>query len=352
MPPYRSALPALVVVVLLVAGALGGVANAQGGSSRPAQDLAPRSVALLGNPPFNAVWQASSAVRPDSTCPVWLMTASDSVPEFTGGSMRIHTTDFSKNVFFRHLAADLAIPETLVVEVRLRFGSGTDVVGPCGHYRQAANVAITTSGSNGVLFFVGDGEIFLTRGECAGIISLSVPTADAAHTYRITIVGTQVVVRRDGVPALTGSTYTSVADNGTSPRILWGEGSSLAYGTSYWEYVKHNAHASGCPTTDVPSGAQEADAGSGVVVRSWPNPSHAGVRIEWTLAKASHVRADVFDLSGRLVRRLLEAHQTAGAHGATWDRHDAAGLRMPPGAYLCRVESGSGTATARLVLTP
>ena len=126
---------------------------------------------LATTPGFNAIWLGSSGVLPDSACPAWTMGVGDSLPTLTGGAMRIHTTAFSHNTYFQQSAGDLVIPDTLVVEARLRYQDGRDFVGPCGHYREAAGVAINTGGSMGTLFFVGDNEIFITNGGNADVQS-------------------------------------------------------------------------------------------------------------------------------------------------------------------------------------
>lgn len=348
MTAPRHALFAILVTTLIASGPLGAGAHA-GDTPRPEASASTPARPALDAGEFNSVWLASSGVLPDSSCPAWLAGVSDSLPKFTGGTLRIHTTAFGQNVHYRQLDSVLTIPDTLVVEARLRWESGTDFVGPCGHYRQAAGIAITTSGSTGTLFFVGNGEIFITTAECGPISKITVPTADAAHTYRIVVVGASVRVYRDGSLALSGSTYTSLSDHGVGARVLWGEGTSLAYGTSYWEYLKHNAHAVGCPTTDVASDAA-LDARGAFAVRAWPNPARGEARVEWTLAKAARVRVAIFDLSGRRLRVLREGALEAGTHSATWDARDEQGRRLSPGAYFCRIETPDGAGLARVVL--
>lgn len=295
--------------------------------------------------PFNSVWTAASGSVPDSACPVWSLAANDSVPRLTGGVLRVRTGACGQNALYVQSGVAVSMPDTVVVEARLRFGSGTECVGPCGHYRQGAGLAVTTANSVGVLFFVGNGEIFLTSAECGGTVSAAVATTDAAHTYRLVIrPGGAVTVFRDGVAALNGHTYTSTADHGASPRVLWGEGTSLAYGTSHWEWVKHNAHALGCGPAGAPLATPAA-----LAVRAWPNPASGACRILWVQPRAGRVQLAVFDASGRLVRRLGDEARGAGVHAAEWDGRDEHGRRVAPGAYLCRVESAAATGGVRLV---
>jgi hypothetical protein len=298
---------------------------------------------------FNAAWEASSGARPDSVCPPWRPAVSGAEPALAGGALHIQTGACTANASYWHSGADIAMPDTVVVEARLRFFSGGECVGPCGHYRAGANLSITVAPNTGTLFHVGSNEIFLTNGECAGITSAAVPTTDAAHTYRVVVHAGVVRVYRDGVLTLTGGTYTSASDHGGTPRVGWGEASSLAYGTSDWEYVKHNAHATGCATTGVVDGGPGGGGAGAFGVRAWPNPASGVTRIAWTAAKTARVRVEIFDASGRLVRRLCDAEMAPGPREVAWDGRDRNGRALSPGHYLCRVKSDEGVGVQRIV---
>ena len=347
MSPDRRTVAAL---VLLTGFGLAGRLAAE--PDRSPRTVAPQAAAATqaDSVKFNADWEATSGLLPDLACPPWVRAVTDSAPALTGGTLRISTTLCAQNVSYTQRDTVLNMPDTVVVEVRLRLASGSECIGSCGHSRQAASIAITTSGSTGTLFFVGNNEIFLTNGECSGITSLTVPTTDVPHTYRIMVYGGAVVrVYRDGALALTGHTYTSVSDNGMSPRIYWGEGSSFAYGTVYWTYVKHNAHKSGCGTTGVVA-TTEPDRDP-LALRAAPNPSRGPARIEWSLTRRSNVRIALFDLAGRQVRRLADGDYPPGRQAVDWDGRDAQGRMLPSGAYLCRVDAGAGHAWTWLLRT-
>jgi subtilisin-like proprotein convertase family protein len=68
-----------------------------------------------------------------------------------------------------------------------------------------------------------------------------------------------------------------------------------------------------------------------------PNPFNAGTRILFDLARDDRVRLDLFDVRGRLVRRLLDAPLAAGRHEVAWDSRDDAGRPVASGTYLCRL---------------
>ena len=78
----------------------------------------------------------------------------------------------------------------------------------------------------------------------------------------------------------------------------------------------------------------------------YPNPFHAETRLELALGATSHVRATLWDVSGRLVRVVHDGVLSASASHAL--RVGAASLS--PGLYLVRVEDGQGHAETRKIL--
>ena len=67
------------------------------------------------------------------------------------------------------------------------------------------------------------------------------------------------------------------------------------------------------------------------------------------------LRAQIFDLSGRLVRQLRNEPIAAGQHTLAWTGIDASGALVPPGIYLLRIDidvdssASKGTRVNRLV---
>ena len=77
----------------------------------------------------------------------------------------------------------------------------------------------------------------------------------------------------------------------------------------------------------------------------YPNPFNSEARIEFTLPKPGDMVLDVYDLTGRLVVRLLEGSLGAGLHSAVLD-----GRGLQTGLYLVVLESGENRAVIRAVL--
>jgi hypothetical protein len=82
-----------------------------------------------------------------------------------------------------------------------------------------------------------------------------------------------------------------------------------------------------------------------------PNPFHPSTRIAYDLDVPSAVALTVFDVSGRLVRVLLESEEvSAGRHQASWDGGDDAGMALPSGVYFVELRAGGTRTTERIVL--
>jgi glucose/arabinose dehydrogenase len=85
-------------------------------------------------------------------------------------------------------------------------------------------------------------------------------------------------------------------------------------------------------------------------VSSDPNPANPSARVRFDLTAAGQVRVDVLDVSGRLVRNLVEGALSAGRHTAVWDGTDAWGRPVASGVYLVRVSGVGGVSTGKVAL--
>jgi hypothetical protein len=72
-----------------------------------------------------------------------------------------------------------------------------------------------------------------------------------------------------------------------------------------------------------------------------PNPFRGVTVIPFALPVPAPVRLEVFDLLGRKVATLADAHFPAGDHTVAWDLRDLSGVHARPGVYLIRMEAGA-----------
>jgi hypothetical protein len=102
-----------------------------------------------------------------------------------------------------------------------------------------------------------------------------------------------------------------------------------------------------------PTGVNEwiaSDAGRVSLSRIYPNPSSAGVSIEYRVAGPALAELRIFDVHGRVVRHLGFSAAPSSVHRVEWDGKDDTGAEMPSGVYLCDLRSGEARSTATLRL--
>jgi hypothetical protein len=87
-----------------------------------------------------------------------------------------------------------------------------------------------------------------------------------------------------------------------------------------------------------------------VLYQNTPNPFSAETAISYVLHESGRVTLRVYDLSGRLVSTLVDAHQHAGLFDVTWDATDQGGTPVGAGTYFYKLQAGAATATRRLTV--
>jgi hypothetical protein len=86
---------------------------------------------------------------------------------------------------------------------------------------------------------------------------------------------------------------------------------------------------------------------------NYPNPFSETTTIEFELGDVgADVRTTltVFDLTGRMVRTLVDATLSPGTYSASWDGRDESGSRVASGLYFYRVRTGTSSATRTMTL--
>lgn len=86
-------------------------------------------------------------------------------------------------------------------------------------------------------------------------------------------------------------------------------------------------------------------------LRNTPNPFNPSTTISFELTSAATAVLEVFDVNGRLVRRLINQDLPAGAHSARWNGVDGQGRSVASGVYFYRlVVDGRAVATRKMAL--
>jgi hypothetical protein len=78
-----------------------------------------------------------------------------------------------------------------------------------------------------------------------------------------------------------------------------------------------------------------------VLYQNYPNPFNPSTTIRFDIPAQTHVRLEVYNILGSLVRTLLDEVKNTGSYSITWDGLDTNGNQSPTGLYYYRLRSGN-----------
>ncbi|HAD81511.1 MAG: hypothetical protein A2509_10485 [Candidatus Edwardsbacteria bacterium RIFOXYD12_FULL_50_11] len=81
-----------------------------------------------------------------------------------------------------------------------------------------------------------------------------------------------------------------------------------------------------------------------------PNPFRGQTAIKYQLPSQSPVRLNVYNISGQLVRTLVDAKQLPGYYNIAWNGRDNSGRPVSAGVYFYRLNAGDVDLTRKMVL--
>jgi hypothetical protein len=83
---------------------------------------------------------------------------------------------------------------------------------------------------------------------------------------------------------------------------------------------------------------------------SVPNPFTLSTSIAYHVPHESEVSIQIYDVSGRLVRTLVDGATDPGRHLAVWDGRSDSGESVGSGVYFCTMEADDYTASHKMML--
>ncbi len=86
------------------------------------------------------------------------------------------------------------------------------------------------------------------------------------------------------------------------------------------------------------------------LAQNYPNPFNPETTIGFRMSAAGVVELAVYDISGRLVKTLLNEKRAAGSYEVQWDGRNRFGAEAPSGVYIYRLRAGNYSAAKRMLL--
>ena len=180
---------------------------------------------------------------------------------------------------------------------------------------------------------------------CVGWVTITAPAPSGGTIITLSSASPQIVSVPASVAILEGERHGSFAAL-VSPVT---EPSTISVTADYDGQVRSaSVEVSPAASTGIGGGPAEMPI---LRVRSLgPNPTTGSVRLEYELSRSSGVQIGIYDVTGRLVRTLIDSPQAAGVYPAVWDGRSDNGSPVSSGAYFVRIQAGTFRHNAKLVL--
>ena len=87
-----------------------------------------------------------------------------------------------------------------------------------------------------------------------------------------------------------------------------------------------------------------------ILDQNYPNPFNPSTTIKFEMQQKQHVKLEIFDITGKLIRKLIDNEMNAGAHELSWNGEDAKGNQVNSGLYFYSLKSSSKFITKKMTL--
>jgi len=87
-----------------------------------------------------------------------------------------------------------------------------------------------------------------------------------------------------------------------------------------------------------------------IIKQNFPNPFNPMTTISFEIPIESIVSLIIYDIQGKVVRKLVHRSRLVGSHNMTWDATNDKGLAVSAGIYFCSLEFDDIAKTMKMLL--
>jgi len=86
------------------------------------------------------------------------------------------------------------------------------------------------------------------------------------------------------------------------------------------------------------------------LLQNYPNPFNPSTTIEYIIPNNSFVSLEIYNITGREIRTLVNTQQSVGTNVVVWDGKNRQGNTAASGMYLYRIKAGNNIAVKKMIL--
>ena len=87
------------------------------------------------------------------------------------------------------------------------------------------------------------------------------------------------------------------------------------------------------------------------LAQNYPNPFSSSTVVPYALRAQADIQVTIYDILGRVVKRIAVPAQSVGTHSVRWDGRNTFGQRVASGVYFYTLQAGSDVQTRKMILT-
>jgi|GEM_PF-4853465 len=123
----------------------------------------------------------------------------------------------------------------------------------------------------------------------------------------------------------------------------------IEFGTTYY-YRIADVNSNGVETLHGPVQITPGKPFAFTLFQNYPNPYHSRTTIMYEIPKTTKVSLRVYDVTGALMRTLVDREQKPNRYKVVWDGNDNRGNKVSGGVYFYRLEANGKKMTKKMVL--
>jgi hypothetical protein len=129
---------------------------------------------------------------------------------------------------------------------------------------------------------------------------------------------------------------------------VWGDARTSWRGDVYAQRIRLDGKLGGPGDRSLQESPDAGTPSTPFDLRATTSPS--GVDVTFAARSPAQASVDVYDVGGRLVRRITGARLEAGENSLRWDLRDAEGRRVRAGVYVLRLDAGGSVGETRVAV--